>query len=84
MSDSEPEIEVPPPLEVAYCLVTGIPAEFNDFLPKDTDEYKRWKVAKGAAVEETGGLEGDLANLTVEGEQRKVRRRISSFVYPVE
>jgi len=80
MSDSEPEIEVPPPLEVAYCPVTGVPAEFNDFLPKDTDEYKRWKVAKGAAVEETGGLESDLATLTVEGEQRKVCFRMPLFV----
>ena len=31
----------PPPLVVAYDSVTGVPAEFNEFLPTNCDEYKR-------------------------------------------
>ena len=51
-----------PPKLVDYSTVTGIPEEFNDYLPKDSDEYKRWKVAK-----QTGAVEGDMANLSVGG-----------------
>ena len=29
------------PLKVQYDPITGIPAEYNEFLPKDCDEYKR-------------------------------------------
>ena len=35
----------PPPLIVEYCPITGLPPEFNDCLPKDSDEYKKWKAA---------------------------------------
>lgn len=31
---------------VEYDPVTGIPSEFNDFLPKDTDEFKRLKASQ--------------------------------------
>jgi hypothetical protein len=31
----------PPPLAVEYDAVTGIPAEFNEYLPSNCDEYKR-------------------------------------------
>lgn len=42
----ETSSEPPAPLRVAYCPITGVPAEFNDLLPKDCDEYKRWKASK--------------------------------------
>ena len=31
----------PPPLDVDYDAVTGVPAEFNEFLPPSSDEYKK-------------------------------------------
>ena len=31
----------PPPLAVEYDPITGIPAEFNEYLPSNCDEYKR-------------------------------------------
>jgi len=37
---------VPAPVIVEYDPVTGVPSEFNDFLPPDCAEYKRWKAAK--------------------------------------
>eukprot|EP01025_Chloroclados_australasicus_P046891 TRINITY_DN518_c1_g2_i1.p2 TRINITY_DN518_c1_g2~~TRINITY_DN518_c1_g2_i1.p2 ORF type:complete len:221 (-),score=35.28 TRINITY_DN518_c1_g2_i1:523-1185(-) len=37
------EIQVPQPIIVEYDQITGIPAEFNEFLPKDSVEYKKWK-----------------------------------------
>lgn len=30
------------PVKVSYDSITGIPTEYNDFLPKDSEEYKRW------------------------------------------
>jgi hypothetical protein len=45
MSDSE-EVQLPTPVIVEYDPVTGVPAEFNEFLPKDCEEYKRWKAAQ--------------------------------------
>jgi hypothetical protein len=45
MSDSE-ETQLPTPVIVEYDPVTGVPAEFNEFLPKDCEEYKRWKAAQ--------------------------------------
>ena len=29
------------PVKVEYDAITGVPSEFNDFLPKDSEEYKR-------------------------------------------
>jgi len=49
MSDSEAGSDVgetPQLQEVEYHAVTGIPEEYNSFLPKDTDEYKRLKSHK--------------------------------------
>lgn len=40
----------PPPVQVAYCPITGIPAEYNEYLPKDSEEYKKWKVHLGQAL----------------------------------
>lgn len=37
----------------------GVPSEYNEFLPKDCEEYKRWKLSQ---VE---GIEGQVSNLTV-------------------
>jgi len=31
----------PPPLAVEYDAITGIPAEFNEYLPTNCDEFKR-------------------------------------------
>lgn len=36
-----------------------MPSEFNDFLPKDSEEYKRWKASREA------GVSGAMAGLTV-------------------
>eukprot|EP00955_Chlamydomonas_euryale_P088947 364426-Chlamydomonas_euryale.AAC.13 len=36
----------PPPVVVEYDPVTGVPSEFNEYLPKDSEEYKRWKAAQ--------------------------------------
>ncbi|KFM27374.1 Density-regulated protein-like protein [Auxenochlorella protothecoides] len=47
--------EVVPPRKVKYCQITGVPEEFNDFLPKDCDEYKKLKAAQQSAAE--SGLE---------------------------
>jgi len=30
------------PQVVQYDTVTGVPSEFNQYLPKDCEEYKRW------------------------------------------
>ena len=36
-----------------------MPSEFNEFLPKDSEEYKRWKAAQ------SGDLAGEVAALSV-------------------
>jgi density-regulated protein DRP1 len=38
----------------------GVPPEFNEFLPKDSEEFKRWKAAK-----EGGTLEQPMAQLAL-------------------
>jgi density-regulated protein DRP1 len=47
----------------------GVPSEFNEFLPKDCEEYKRWKAAGGAAAPPPppAGVEGALAGLALDG-----------------
>ena len=54
----EPEVVPPtPPKLVEYDPVTGVPSEFNEFLPKDSEEYKRWKAAQeGDAAAAIAGL----------------------------
>ncbi|KAL0030070.1 hypothetical protein WJX79_004923 [Trebouxia sp. C0005] len=37
----------------------SVPAEFNEFLPKDCDEYKKWKASQES------GVEGQVADLKV-------------------
>ena len=34
-------VEAAGPRSVEYHAVTGVPAEFNDYLPKDCEEYKK-------------------------------------------
>ena len=29
------------PIKVDYDPITGVPSEFNEYLPKDSDEYKK-------------------------------------------
>lgn len=43
----------PAPVIVELDPITGVPAEYNEFLPQDSAEYKRWKAAQaeGAAQE---------------------------------
>ncbi|KAK9813967.1 hypothetical protein WJX73_007219 [Symbiochloris irregularis] len=47
------------PQAVVYDSITGVPSEFNEFLPKDCEEYKKWVAAKEA------GLEGEAGNLSL-------------------
>lgn len=42
----EVAVEVPAPVVVEYDPITGVPAEFNEFLPPDSSEYKKWKAAQ--------------------------------------
>ncbi|PSC72312.1 translation machinery-associated 22 [Micractinium conductrix] len=51
-----PAAEPPAPQVVEYDPVTGVPAEFNENLPKDSEEYKRWKASREAEV--SGAMEG--------------------------
>ena len=48
------------PVVVEYDPITGVPSEFNEFLPRDCDEYKKWK-----AVQSGEAIEGQMANLAV-------------------
>jgi density-regulated protein DRP1 len=57
---AEVEVAAVQPLVVVYDAVTGVPSEYNEFLPKDCDEYKKWK-----AVQSGEKLEGGMANLAV-------------------
>lgn len=39
--------EPPAPLEVFYDPITGVPPEYNEFLPPESAEYKKWRAAQG-------------------------------------
>jgi hypothetical protein len=41
MATSGEEGAVPPPKIVKYDPITGIPSEFNEYLPQNCEEYKR-------------------------------------------
>jgi translation initiation factor 1 (eIF-1/SUI1) len=45
MADAE-AVEVPAPVIVEYDPVTGVPSEFNEYLPPDSAEFKKWKAAQ--------------------------------------
>jgi density-regulated protein DRP1 len=45
------------PLVVAYHPITGIPEEYNDYLPKDCDEYKKLKASTSAPESAADGVE---------------------------
>ncbi|KAL4452457.1 hypothetical protein ABPG75_008119 [Micractinium tetrahymenae] len=57
MADAAP-VEGPTvqPLQVEYDLITGVPSEFNEYLPKESEEFKRWKASQEAGV--SGAMEG--------------------------
>lgn len=38
--------DVPAPLHVEYDPVTGVPSEFNEYLPPESAEYKKWKASQ--------------------------------------
>lgn len=40
------DVEAPAPVVVQYDPLTGVPSEFNEYLPPDTAEYKKWKAAQ--------------------------------------
>lgn len=48
------------PVVVEYDPITGVPSEFNEYLPRDCDEYKKWK-----AVQSGEAVESQMANLAV-------------------
>lgn len=41
----------PPPRVVEYDALTGVPAEFNEHLPPECPEYKKWKAAQEGTAE---------------------------------
>lgn len=43
---AEVAVDVPAPVVVEYDPITGVPAEFNEYLPPDSAEFKRWKAAQ--------------------------------------
>jgi density-regulated protein DRP1 len=49
------------PLKMAYDQLTGVPSEYNELLPKDSDEYKRWKAAGSGEA----AVAGEMAGLAV-------------------
>ncbi|GAB4818722.1 hypothetical protein N2152v2_005768 [Parachlorella kessleri] len=40
--------------------LAGVPPEFNEYLPKDSEEYKKWKAAT-----QSGAVEGQLEQLSI-------------------
>lgn len=60
------------PLVVEYHPVTGIPEEFNDYLPKDCAEFKALKgqASTSDAADGSTGAEGDMEKLSLkEGDE---------------
>lgn len=51
------------PQVVKYDSFTGVPSEFNEYLPKDCEEYKRWVAAKES------GVEGEAASLSLKDKE---------------
>ena len=52
-------------LVLAARLCSGVPSEFNEFLPKDCEEFKKWK----ASLE--GAVEGGIEKLTLEAKEKE-------------
>lgn len=66
---SQTEVVTPgvAPLVVAYHPITGIPEEYNDFLPKDCAEFKALKGQASTSAEDAGA---DMEKLSLkEGEE---------------
>lgn len=51
-------------------MFVGVPSEFNEYLPKDCEEFKKLK-----AVQEGTGLEGKLGELQVEEKKEKSSKK---------
>lgn len=50
---------------VEYDALTGVPSEYNEFLPSETPEYKRWK----ASLETSSSApSGELQGLSISGD----------------
>eukprot|EP01026_Neomeris_dumetosa_P068655 TRINITY_DN67346_c0_g1_i4.p2 TRINITY_DN67346_c0_g1~~TRINITY_DN67346_c0_g1_i4.p2 ORF type:complete len:192 (-),score=39.16 TRINITY_DN67346_c0_g1_i4:207-782(-) len=64
-------IQVPEPKVVEYDPITGIPAEFNEFLPKDSIEYKKWKALQEGGQELTDNLKDMSVKDKEDGEVEK-------------
>ncbi|CAL8471594.1 g11136 [Coccomyxa elongata] len=54
------------PLKVVYDPITGVPSEYNEYLPKDCEEYRKWKAAQ------KGGAAGAVADLTLKDKHGEV------------
>lgn len=52
------------PMSLVF-VYSGVPSEFNEFLPKDCEEFKKWK----ASLE--GAVEGEMEKLTVEAKEKE-------------
>eukprot|EP00884_Botryococcus_braunii_P003284 jgi/Botrbrau1/12957/Bobra.154_2s0017.1 len=64
------DASVPAPRMVPYDPITGIPSEFNEYLPPNSEEYKRWKAVQETVpapppAERSQAPEGQLENLTI-------------------
>jgi hypothetical protein len=73
MAEADAAVEATPPVVVQYDPLTGVPPEFNNFLPPECAEFKRWKAAQegpealaaltlkdkeGNEIEKVGGVLG--------------------------
>ncbi|KAK9829014.1 hypothetical protein WJX72_003411 [[Myrmecia] bisecta] len=58
------------PIHVTYDPITGVPSEFNEFLPKDCDEYKKWKAAEG------GDLDAKLAEVKLDKNGKEIEKQL--------
>jgi density-regulated protein len=65
----QPERPPPPePRAVEYDPITGVPAVFNEFLPHDCAEWKKWKAAQeGGAAGGVDQVAEGVGALSVEG-----------------
>eukprot|EP01024_Parvocaulis_polyphysoides_P059030 TRINITY_DN6373_c1_g1_i1.p2 TRINITY_DN6373_c1_g1~~TRINITY_DN6373_c1_g1_i1.p2 ORF type:complete len:226 (+),score=42.95 TRINITY_DN6373_c1_g1_i1:525-1202(+) len=69
------EIQVPEAKVVEYDHITGIPSEFNEFLPKDSVEYKNWKAFKEGGGEITESMQ-DMKLNDKKGEDGDIEKKL--------
>jgi density-regulated protein DRP1 len=58
------------PKHVDYDPITGVPSEFNEYLPKDSDEYKKWKAAQ------SGELNTKLAEVKLDKDGKEIEKQL--------